>query len=117
MRLKRPLFAIDRLSGWRGTLFATLVVVLTVLLGWSALQVRVEQSNASMNARNDQQAAAYQDFKESFGSDEILLLSVTRPDLLDTAGLTWIATPGSPVCSSLLIGAPPESPSRARTAR
>jgi hydrophobe/amphiphile efflux-3 (HAE3) family protein len=81
---------IDWLSGWKGILFTTLVVVLTALLGWSALQVRIEQSNASMNARNDQQTANYQDFKESFGSDEILLLSVTHPDLLDTAGITLI---------------------------
>jgi len=81
---------IDGLTGWRGLLFAIVVAVVTALLGWSALQVRIEQSNASMNARNERQAATYQEFKEVFGSDEILLLSLTHPDLLDGAGLNLI---------------------------
>jgi predicted RND superfamily exporter protein len=74
----------------RGVPCGVVVVALTVLLGSFAARAPVEQSNASMNARNEARNAAYADYRRTFGNDEIVLLAVTHPHLLSAEGLRLV---------------------------
>ena len=77
----------NRLIGpWRLPCLGAVLLITLVML-FFALQVRIESSNASMVSRDRQLQATYQLFRNTFGADEMLLLALTRPDLLRPEGL------------------------------
>jgi len=69
-----------------------LLVILTSISAYFAVQVRVEQDTRSMVSQNSEQVATYAHFREAFGNDEDLLLSVTHPRLLSGDTLALIDT-------------------------
>lgn len=74
---------------------AAYLFLLAVATTWAlalAVQVGVEKNNESLNTQDPTQQATYARFKESFGSDEDLLLAVHDSDLLQPSGLRRIAT-------------------------
>lgn len=76
---------------WRlGFLVATGIA--TLLLGFSAVRIGVEESNESMNAIGRQSAKTYQRFRRDFGNDNDLVLTLTHPNLLDPTLLPAIDT-------------------------
>jgi predicted RND superfamily exporter protein len=79
------------LTGGRVPLLA-LLLALTVFFGFHAASVGVEKSNASLETRDPEQAALYQRFKATFGSDEDLLLALSHPRLLEPEGLALLAS-------------------------
>jgi hypothetical protein len=63
--------------------FLGLLLLASVLLGYRAIEVEVEISNESMNARDARIVAARDRLRDDFGHDEDLLLTVTTAgDLL-----------------------------------
>jgi len=76
----------------RGRTPALLVLVsMTLAMAVFASQLRVEQEPHSMVSSQPEQLAAYDRFRDLFGNDEDLLLSVTHPQLLEPVGLSIIA--------------------------
>jgi len=76
----------------RGRLpFLALVLAATAFFGLHAAQVGVETNNESLSASDLEQDAVYERFGATFGSDEDLLLAVVHPQLLETAGIRFIA--------------------------
>jgi len=72
----------------RGRPFLLLVVAaVSVALGLSAARVRLEMSNESMNAADPVLQRVQHEFRQAFGSDEVVFVSLTRPDLLEPRGL------------------------------
>ena len=67
------------------------VAVVTAVLAVFAARVPVEQSNESMNASDAAQRATLEAFRQRFGSDEDLVLAVSRRPLLDPAGVRLLA--------------------------
>jgi predicted RND superfamily exporter protein len=63
------------------------LALLTILLARPALEVGIEQDNASMAAAEPTQVALYQDFQRLFGRDDVLLLGLQSPNLLSRSGL------------------------------
>ncbi len=72
------------------TPFLVLLLLLTALMAWPLTGLQVDHSNAAMVARDPQQQQTYERYKQLFGQDEYLLLSVTSPRLLDPEGLQLI---------------------------
>jgi len=71
---------------WRlPCLFA--ISILTLIMAFSALQVQIESNNASMVSQDQELQVNYDLFRKTFGDDEMLLLAITRPDLLQAEGL------------------------------
>jgi predicted RND superfamily exporter protein len=68
-----------------GALFA-----LTAFFALHAARVGVETNNESLNTQDPAQAARYERFKATFGSDEDLLLAVSHPRLLEPEGLALV---------------------------
>lgn len=76
----------------RGRWPALLLLLLsTLVLALFAARVRVEADTRSMVSRQTDQLAAYDRFHDRFGNDEDLLLSVSRPRLLQADGLSLLA--------------------------
>jgi len=67
------------------------VAIATAMFGYFAARVPVERDNDSMNARSDTRVQVYGSFRERFGNDEDLLLSVTRPGPIDASLLELLA--------------------------
>ncbi|ANM29132.1 hypothetical protein ABI59_05255 [Acidobacteria bacterium Mor1] len=63
------------------------VAAVTALLCGPALNVELDWSNRSMNALSADEGAFYRDFQSTFGSDEVLVATLTRNDLLSSPGL------------------------------
>jgi hypothetical protein len=72
-------------SGRAFFLAASLAV--TALAAHQALGVRQDESNASMNSTRDAERRAEENFRRDFGDDEIVVVSLTRPDLLGETGI------------------------------
>ncbi len=70
--------------------FLCALLALTAFFGGHAAQIDVERNNESLNAREAAQTAIYDRFKQTFGSDEDLLLAVAHPELLSAAGLALV---------------------------
>lgn len=75
------------LLGVGRTPYLLLLLVLTGVLGYFALQLQVEQSNDSMTGQNPEAVRTYGEFRDLFGNDEDLLLSLSHPQLLQAEGL------------------------------
>jgi uncharacterized protein len=71
--------------------YLLLLLVLTLVLGYFAAQLQVEQSNDSMSGRNPEAVRTYGEFRDLFGNDEDLLLSLSHPRLLQGEGLALLA--------------------------
>lgn len=67
--------------------YLVVLALATAVFGHFAIRVPVEQSNASMNSLGEEQSAVYDAFRNRFGSDEDLVLSVTHPHLLGAEGI------------------------------
>ena len=67
------------------------LLCLTLFMAVFASQLRVELEPDSMVSSQPGQLATYDRFRDLFGNDEDLLLSVTHPQLLEPAGLAIIA--------------------------
>ena len=70
--------------------YLLLLSLATAYFGLYAARLQVDAGNESMSARSEAQLRVYPEFKRTFGSDEDLLLSVTRDDLLTTTGLQFV---------------------------
>jgi hypothetical protein len=68
------------------------LLALTAFFGFHAARIPVERNNESLNSREALQAAVYDRFKASFGSDEDLLLAVTHPNLVSSEGLALLGS-------------------------
>lgn len=66
------------------------VVIVTLALAFFAAQVSIESNNASMVSQSKELQNNYDRFREVFGNDETLLLSITHPQLLQPEGLLTI---------------------------
>jgi predicted RND superfamily exporter protein len=66
------------------------VAIITAVLGLRAARVGIEHDNASLTAVDAARRATYERFKATFGNDEDLLLTLTKPALLDAEGLRTI---------------------------
>ena len=75
-------------KGRQGTLLGVLAT--TLLLAFFALQVPIESSNASMVSHTKDLQGNYDSFRKVFGNDEVLLLAITHPDLLEPESLKTI---------------------------
>ncbi len=86
---------IEKLLSWlvgKGRLYALCGVLLTtLLLAFFAVQVPIESNNASMVSHSKELQDNYDSFREIFGNDEILLLAITHPHLLEPENLQIIA--------------------------
>ncbi len=70
------------------------LILLTLLVPWfvvEASRVGVERNNESLVARNPEQDALYERFRQTFGSDEDILVAVRHPNLLAPDGVQLIA--------------------------
>lgn len=68
-----------------------LLIVSTLFFSVFAARLPVEQDTRSMTSRNPEQVALYDKFRQLFGNDEDLLLSVTHPQLLEPNQLSLLA--------------------------
>jgi predicted RND superfamily exporter protein len=66
------------------------VALATAVLGLHAARLGIEHDNASLTAVDATQAAIDAEFRAAFAGGDELLLTLTRPDLLDGAGLRQI---------------------------
>ena len=64
-----------------------IILILTLAALFFSLRVRIDSSNSSMVSLDRQLQANYDLFRKTFGADEMLLLAVSRPDLLQPRGL------------------------------
>ena len=87
--LSRPLVALV-LGRGRPLLFAAMLALL-LPCGWHAMGARREQSTASMNSARAAEQRAEVEFRRDFGSDEVIIVALTHPDLLGPGGLATIA--------------------------
>lgn len=76
-------------SAWRIP-YLIAVLAITAVLGWQAARVGVEKDNASLNSRNPEQSAAYDELRSTFGSDEDIIVAVRHPKLLDESGIGFL---------------------------
>jgi len=75
----------------KGRQFTLLGVLATTLfLAFFALQVPIESSNVSMVSHTKELQGNYDSFRKIFGNDEVLLLAITHPDLLEPESLKTI---------------------------
>ncbi len=66
------------------------VLATTLFLAFFALQVPIEISNVSMVSHTKELQGNYDSFRKVFGNDEVLLLAITHPDLLEPESLKTI---------------------------
>ena len=69
-----------------------IILIMTLVMLFFALRVRIESSNTSMVSANRELQLNYELFRKTFGNDETLLLAITRPDLLQPQGLQMVDT-------------------------
>ena len=75
----------------RGRLVALVVVALvTAVLGFHAANLGIEHDNASLTAADPAQTTVDAEFRAAFAGGDELLLTLTRPGLLDGPGLRQI---------------------------
>ena len=75
----------------RGRLVPLIVVaVVTAVLGFHAARLGIEHDNASLTAADPAQTAVDAEFRAAFAGGDELLLTLTRPGLLDGPGLRQI---------------------------
>jgi predicted RND superfamily exporter protein len=86
---------------WIGALFdrrglaVALVLAVTALAGWMARGVGVDNAVEIWFLDDDPALIAYQDFQQTFGNDEVVVLAVTDPDgLLDAQGMATVRALG-----------------------
>src|ERR1043165_6796657 len=65
--------------------------VLTLLLGWFALGIRVEGSLSSVLPAGDHQIEYYAKVRETFGSDDVGVVGVRADDIFAASTMTKIA--------------------------
>lgn len=86
---------IEKLLLWvigQGRLFVLSgILVITLVLSIFAAQVTIESNNVSMVSQSKELQDNYASFRETFGNDEMLLLSITHPQLLRPEGLLTLA--------------------------
>lgn len=91
---KTSSIAIEKLLSWlvgKGRLSVlSAVVIVTLVLAFFAVQVSIESTNASMVSQSKELQDNYNQFRDVFGNDETLLLSITHPQLLQPEGLLAI---------------------------
>ena len=66
------------------------VLATTLFFAFFALQVPIESSNVSMVSHTKELQGNYDSFRKIFGNDEVLLLAITDPDLLESESLQTI---------------------------
>jgi uncharacterized protein len=71
--------------------FLLLNLAITAVLGFFALQVRIESSLASVLPAGDPQIAYYAKVRETFGSDDVAVVGVRADDIFAAATLEKIA--------------------------
>jgi predicted RND superfamily exporter protein len=77
------------IDSWRlPCIFAILVT--TLIMAFFTLRIPIESNNASMVSRNQHLQVNYDLFRRTFGNDEMLLVAITRPDLLQPEGLRTV---------------------------
>lgn len=67
-----------------------IILISTLIMAFFALRIPIESDNASMVSQNQQLQANYDLFRKTFGNDEMLLLAISRPDLLKPEGLRTV---------------------------
>jgi len=87
--LTRPFVAL--VLGRGRPLFFAALLAFVLPCGWFALGARQEQSTASMNSTHPADRRAEEAFRRDFGSDEVIIVALTHPDLLGPRGLATIA--------------------------
>ena len=75
-------------KGRKWSLFGVLAA--TLFFAYFALQVPIESSNVSMVSHTRELQGNYDSFRKIFGNDEVLLLAITHPDLLEPESLQTI---------------------------
>ena len=65
-------------------------VLMTLVLGWFALQIRVESSLASVLPEGDPSIAYYAKVRETFGSDDVAVVGVRADDIFADSTLAKI---------------------------
>jgi len=71
-------------------LFVAAMLALVLPCGWFAMGARQEQSTASMNSARAADRRAEEEFRRDFGSDEVIIVALTHPELLGPGGLATI---------------------------
>ena len=64
-----------------------IILLITLVMLFFALRVQIESNNSSMVSRDRELQVNYDLFRKTFGNDEMLLLAITRPQLLRVEGL------------------------------
>lgn len=82
-------FFLRLLERWRVPCLAS-ILALTAFMLFFAVRVEVESSNSSMVSRNPELRENYDRFRKTFGNDEMVLVALTRPQLLEPQGLEVI---------------------------
>jgi uncharacterized protein len=67
--------------------FFAAMAAITVPSAWLALEVRQEQSTASMNSALPEERRAEADFRRDFGGDEVIVVAMSRPDPIGPEGI------------------------------
>ena len=67
-----------------------MILFTTLVMLFFTLRVRIESDNRSMISRDPELQVNYALFRKTFGNDEMLLLAITRPQLLRPEGLQII---------------------------
>ena len=81
----------DTLVLGRGRALLLLVMALLVVLAARSARGALEdESNASMRSADEAQSRMHQAFVRDFGSDEMIVASLTHPDLLGRDGLAML---------------------------
>jgi hypothetical protein len=65
-------------------------LLVTLLLGWFALQIRVESSLSSVLPEGDPAIAYYAKVRETFGSDDVAVVGVRADDIFADSTLAKI---------------------------
>ncbi len=80
--------------------FLALSLVLTVLAGWGASRVGVDNAVEIWFVEDDPALVAYQDFQDTFGNDEVVVLAFEDPEgLLDDEGMALLRAVGEAATS------------------
>ncbi|MFZ4855498.1 MAG: efflux RND transporter permease subunit [Desulfuromonadaceae bacterium] len=74
---------------WRKPCLFTILAI-TLIMVFFTLRIPIESNNASMVSRNQHLQVNYDLFRRTFGNDEMLLVAITRPDLLQPEGLRTV---------------------------
>ncbi|MEJ2472126.1 MAG: hypothetical protein P8Y96_13580, partial [Desulfuromonadales bacterium] len=70
--------------------YLIVLIGLTIVLAFFVSRLRIEQEPESMVSRQADRLAVYENFRDQFGNDEDLLLSITHRQLLQPTGLAVV---------------------------